>query len=330
MSPVITEAVSEVVGTLILVGVVIAGMAIVALVLLGGTGPSKVPALDSIVTNLSKTIYISHKGGDSLWRGEYRILVDGVDRTGVFVSDGAEPWSVGKTLNYTSPTMPKQVVLVSNQSTGGGVVLVSTDLTMTALHVPAFVQVVANSAAAVTFPGSSRTGDLIVVGIFWSSQAVGITSVTDSKGNTYTPAVGPTNWGGSYRDAVYYAGNIVGGGAAPTITVAFSGAQGGTITYAAEYSGVATFNPLDQVSAQAGTGTVLNSGTVATGQGTELIYGFAMSDNTATVDPSFTARSTFSNNFIADRKVSRTGYYSVTGTNSAGNWLCQMATFRGG
>jgi hypothetical protein len=327
---VIAEAVSEVVGTLILVGVVIAGMVLVALVLLGSPGPSKVPAFDSIVTNLSKTIYISHKGGDPLWKGQYRILVDGVDRTGLFVSDGAEPWSVGKTLNYTSPTMPKQVVLVANQSTGGGIVLASADLTRMALLVPTFVQVAANGATTATFPGPSKPGDLVAVSSYWSSQAVSVTSVTDSKGNTYNLAIGPTNWGGSYRGATYYASNIAGGGAATTITITYSGAQGGTITYAAEYSGVATLNPLDQVSAQTGTGTVLNSGTMATGQGTELIYGFGMSAGSATIDPPYTARSVLSNNFIGDQTVTRTGYYSVTGTNQNVAWLCQMATFRGG
>jgi hypothetical protein len=328
---VIIEAVSEVIGTLLLVGVVVVGIALVGVLLLSNPTPSKVPVLDSIVTNLSKTIYISHKGGDPLWKGQYRILVDGVDRTGLFVSDGAEPWSVGKTLNYTSPTMPKQVVLVSNQSQGGSIVLFSTDLTKMVLLLPAFVQVAANSATTATFPGPSNPGDLIVVSSYWSSQAVSVTSVTDTKGNTYNLAIGPTNWGGaSYRGATYYASNIAGGGAATTITITYSGAQGGTITFAAEYSGVATFNPLDQVSAQTGTGTVLNSGTVATGQGTELIYGFGMSAGVATIDPPYTARSVLSNNFIADRTVFRTGYYSVTGTNANVAWLCQMATFRGG
>ena len=157
-----------------------------------------------------------------------------------------------------------------------------------------------------------------------------VSSVTDTKGNTYKLAIGPTNWGGaSYRGATYYASNIIGGAGAITITVTFSGSQGGTMTFGTEYSGVATLNPLDQVSAQIGSTTALSSGIVATGQGTELIYGFAMSANTATVDPSFTSRSTYNNNFIADKTVTKTGYYSVFGTNSAGNWLCQMATFRG-
>ena len=157
-----------------------------------------------------------------------------------------------------------------------------------------------------------------------------VSSVTDTKGNAYKIAIGPTNWGGaSYRGATYYASNIIGGGGAVTVTVTYSGAEGVTITYATEYAGVATLNPLDQVSAQIGSTTVLSSGTVATGQGTELIYGWGDSANTATVDPSFSARTTFGNNFIADKTVTKTGYYSVYGTNSAGNWLCQMATFKG-
>ena len=54
--------------------------------------------------------------------------MDGVDRTGLFVSDGSEPWSIGKTLNYTSPTMPKHVVILFNQTGGGGTVLAIQDL----------------------------------------------------------------------------------------------------------------------------------------------------------------------------------------------------------
>ena len=159
------EGVSEVVGTMILIGVVMVGMGLVAILLLSGSSPSKVPVLDTIVTNLSKTIYIYHKGGTPSRRDSTRILIDGVDRTGLFVSDGSEPWSVGKTLNYTSPTMPKLVVIIANQTAGGGTILTTTDLTQMALLLPTFVQVAANSANTATFPGASISGDLIVVSL---------------------------------------------------------------------------------------------------------------------------------------------------------------------
>ena len=326
------DGVSEAVGTIILVGMVMIGVALVGGLLLSGQSSSSVPALDTIITNQSKSIYLYHKGGDPLYPGQYKIIVDGVDLTAnaSIMSPGTYPWSVGETLNVSVANIPKLVVIVFNSTGGGMNVLDEADLTREVPVVPTFVQANAANSNSVAFPSASGTGDLIALGNFWSSQAVTITGVTDNKGNVYRPAVGPTNWGGaSYRGAIWYAPNITGGAGAITVTVAYSGAQGATYTYIAEYSGVATLNPLDAVSAGIGSTASLSSGTNATGQGTELIFGYAMSENTATVDPSFTARSTFSNNFIADRTVTRAGYYSVFGTNSAGNWLCQMATFRG-
>ena len=123
-----THAVSEVIGTLLLVGVVITGITLVGIVLFANTPASKVPVLDTIISNKSNTIYIYHKGGDALWRGEYQILVNGIDRTALFVSDGSEPWSVGKTLNYTSPIMPYKVVIFFNKSGGGGTILATSNL----------------------------------------------------------------------------------------------------------------------------------------------------------------------------------------------------------
>ncbi|MDD1664355.1 MAG: DUF2341 domain-containing protein [Methanomicrobiales archaeon] len=121
------RAVSEVIGTLILVGVVMIGIVLVGILLLSNPLPSKVPVFDSIISNRSETIYMYHKGGDPLIAGQYRILVDGGDQTGNFtiMSPGTEPWSVGETLSATSPTMPRHVVIILNQSGGGATVLAS-------------------------------------------------------------------------------------------------------------------------------------------------------------------------------------------------------------
>jgi flagellin-like protein len=129
------EAVSEVIGTLILVGIVVVGITLVSVLLLSNPTPTEVPVFDTIISNQSRTIYIYHKGGDPLWVGQYKILVDGVDRTALFVSDGAEPWSVGKTLNYTSPTMPRRVTIFLSQAGGGASVLATQDF-LPAITVP--------------------------------------------------------------------------------------------------------------------------------------------------------------------------------------------------
>jgi PKD repeat protein len=105
-------AISEVVGTIILVGVVMIGITIVGILLFSNPPSTKVPSFNAIISNQSKTIYIYHKGGDPLQSGEFKIFVDGTDRTSSFVNNGNDPWSVGETLSYTSPTMPLKVVIV--------------------------------------------------------------------------------------------------------------------------------------------------------------------------------------------------------------------------
>jgi len=120
--------VSEVIGTLILIGVVVAGMTLVAILLLSQPLPTKVPVLDVIISNQSRNIYIYHKGGDPLFRGQFQILVDGGDQTGNFTNSGDEPWSVGETLSNTTPSMPHRVVIVLNESGSGGGILAAQDL----------------------------------------------------------------------------------------------------------------------------------------------------------------------------------------------------------
>ena len=60
------------------------------------------PALNVDIFNTSDTVFIRHDGGDTLVRGEYRILADDRDRTSEFLSGGTQPaqWSVGDTLEY--------------------------------------------------------------------------------------------------------------------------------------------------------------------------------------------------------------------------------------
>jgi PKD repeat protein len=123
-----SAAVSEVIGTLILVGVVMIGIVLVGLLLLSQPPPTKVPHFNALISNQSKNIYILHKGGDALISGEYQILVDGVDQTSSFVSNGDEPWSVGETLSYLSATMPQKVVIVHSPGRESSTVIMGSDL----------------------------------------------------------------------------------------------------------------------------------------------------------------------------------------------------------
>jgi hypothetical protein len=121
-------AVSEVVGTLLLVTIVIIGMAVVGTLIISQPLPSEVPAFHAIISNQSMGVYILHRGGDPLRAGEFQVLVDGIDRTSLFLNDGDEPWSVGETLSATLPAMPSHVAMVLNQSGAGPTVLLAKTL----------------------------------------------------------------------------------------------------------------------------------------------------------------------------------------------------------
>jgi hypothetical protein len=199
---------------------------------------------------------------------------------------------------------------------------------------PVFVQSEAQgpgvgSSASITLPSASQSGNFTVVSFVVEPQTLSVANVSDSKGNTYFLAIGPTpisDWGELYT---YYASNIIGGGDPITITISFSGPCQYETVYAAEYSGIKASGPLDQIASSYGSSAVLDSGSRTTTQAKELIYGFAVGDQPATVDPPYNQRENLDGNFIADQIVSATGSYHVTGTLSTSNWACQMATFKG-
>jgi hypothetical protein len=122
------DGVSEVIGAIILISVAVLAVGILVIVLFTGPLPTSVPAFSGIISSSGKTVYISHEGGDTLYTGQYKILVDGVDKTYDFTKSLTGPFSVGKVMNATLPTLPSRVVMVFNTSWGGGTVLLSADL----------------------------------------------------------------------------------------------------------------------------------------------------------------------------------------------------------
>jgi hypothetical protein len=155
------SAVSEVIGSVMLISVVVIAIAIIGVVLTSQPLPQKIPALDAIISsNGNDTIRIYHNGGDALLRQEMIILVDGVDTTSGFTIRGSgwTTWSPGESLDYITGSLPGKVQILF---TGGSsqTVLVSTDF---AGGMPTFVP------TAIPTPGEAA----IVTGI---NPNIGIT-----------------------------------------------------------------------------------------------------------------------------------------------------------
>jgi flagellin-like protein len=122
------RAISEVIGTVILIGVIVTGMIIVNVVILSAPTQTRIPSLEASMDNQSTIITISHQGGDSIPQGQFRILVDGQDQTHNFTNSGPFPWAIGETLSWNDTvSMPRSAILIYNGTgAGGGVVLLET------------------------------------------------------------------------------------------------------------------------------------------------------------------------------------------------------------
>ena len=227
-----TRAVSEVIGTLILVGVVVTGMGLVGILLLANPTPSKVPVFDSIISNRSRAIYIYHKGGDPLWAGQYKILVDGGDQTGNFtISGGTDPWSVGETLTATAPSMPRRVVIILNQSGGGASILAVQDL-YPSVSVPAPSDIMWYNypstgkcywqyRKSITIDGSKVAGTLSSFPVLISlSSDTGLSGSTQSTGNDilFTDSAGTTKLDHEIESYTSSTGALVAWVEVPTVT----------------------------------------------------------------------------------------------------------------
>jgi len=103
------NAVSEVIGTILLISLVVAGVAIAAAVLWSQPKAEKIPEFSASITNSSCSVILSHTGGETVSNSTIRVLVDGTDLTSNFIKQGTTgPWSswgIGEILLYT-PSYP--------------------------------------------------------------------------------------------------------------------------------------------------------------------------------------------------------------------------------
>ncbi len=198
-----------------------------------------------------------------------------------------------------------------------------------------FVQVAAATpqsslqTVTVSYPLAQTAGDLNIVVVGWNDATSTVSSVSDSAGNSYALALGPTT-GVNLRQSIYYAPNVRGG--ANTVTVRFNQAAAFPDVRVLEYKGLNTTSPLDAAHGASGNSATANSGAAATTAATELIFGADMVyTGNKTPGSGFTARIITSpdSDLAEDETVSSTGSYAATAAlTSSGNWVMQVATFK--
>jgi hypothetical protein len=184
-----------------------------------------------------------------------------------------------------------------------------------------------NSSVTVSYLQVQQAGDLNIVAVGWGDTTSAVSSVTDSQGNVYVRAIGPTKTTG-LQQVIYYARNVVGG--SNQVLVTFNQAASYPDVRILEYRGVDTNSPLDVTAANVGTGTAANSGFASTTSATELIFASGTTGNVfSSAGTGFINRGINAyGNIAEDKTVTATGTYNATATTSSSNWIMQMATFR--
>ncbi len=243
------------------------------------------------------------------------------------------------TVTVGSGTAPG-VYSITVTGNGGGIQQTATvALTVTTASTITYIQgnyatpQTPQTTVSVTYTAAQVAGDLNVVVVGWNDTTSTVTSVTDSVGNTYTRAVGPTTQSTNASQSIYYAKNISAATAgANAVTVHFSAA----VTYPdiriLEYQGADPSNPVDVTAASSGTGTSSSSGSATTTNSSDLIVGANLVLSlTSGPGTSFTQRllTQPDGNIAEDRMVTTTGSYAATAPlASNGWWIMQMVAFR--
>jgi hypothetical protein len=189
------------------------------------------------------------------------------------------------------------------------------------------------TSVEVTFTAAQSAGNLNVVVVGWNNSTATVSAVTDSRGNTYIRAVGPTVQSGIASQSIYYAKNVAAAAAgANRVTVTFTSAAAYPDIRILEYTGADPGNPVDVTAANSGNSATSSSGPATTTHASDLILG-ANLVQTVTTGPGsgFTERllTTPDGDIAEDRMVTATGSYSATApVNPSGPWIMQMVAFR--
>ncbi len=189
------------------------------------------------------------------------------------------------------------------------------------------------SSVTVVYKATQTAGNLNVIVVGWNDTSAVVSAVTDSKGNVYTRAVGPTTYPGKLSQSIYYAKNIAAAAAnSNVVSVTFNKAAIYADVRVVEYAGIDRVNPVDAVAIGSGTGTASSTSAVATKKANALIFGASTVTSYHTgPGPGFTSRVITSpdGDIVEDRIVSVTGSYSAAAPMTTGNWVMQLVAFRG-
>jgi hypothetical protein len=187
----------------------------------------------------------------------------------------------------------------------------------------------AANATNATFTTQETTAGSLIVACADTRATADDTSMSasDTAGNSFSVAVGPTflNGGGTV-ECLYAINNTATTNDVVTITGTPTAIQDIVL---AEFSGIASSNPVDTTNAATGNSTTPSSGsTNATTNADDLIFGMCVTAGTATSGSGFTSLDSPNSNNDEYKTVSSTGSYATTWTQGNVAWVADMVAFK--
>jgi RHS repeat-associated protein len=185
------------------------------------------------------------------------------------------------------------------------------------------------ASLSIPFASSQSAGDLNVVVVDWGATTSSVSSVTDSAGNAYALAVGPTDYNGQFTQLIYYAKNIV-ASSSNVVTVTFSTAPISPDLRIVEYSGLDPTTPLDVKVSHTGSSATPTTGAVTTTNPNDLLVAAATTQQPTTgPGTGFTQELMDDGEIVEDKVVTSTGSYTATVQQSpSAPYVMQMVAFK--
>ena len=191
-----------------------------------------------------------------------------------------------------------------------------------------YFRVISGGSVSVTFKKPNTAGNLIVAYVVWDNA--GAVSVTDSAGNTFASAIGPTQATGDPSSAqIFYATNIAGG--PDTVTASFAtGISARGVLYVHEYAGLDRTTPLEGAVASSGASLSMDSGVLTTSGTGDLLFagGESNGKSIGRLTRGFKKRLGKYGNVTAEEAVAVAGPHEITATQKGTAWVMQLVAFK--
>lgn len=199
------RAVSELVGTLILISIVALAISVVSVALLSQPVPEDIPQLTAFAENQSRTIYLTHTGGNALDSGEIRIIVNGIESPFVLEDDSSWPWSPGEKLivTYEGPGMPEYLQLIYRGGSAEALLLTEYFVPMNITGTPTTVITTVPSTIPTTLPTTVPTPEPSCSGVnanFTANVTSGFAPLVVSFTDNSTSQDPITSWSWNFGD----------------------------------------------------------------------------------------------------------------------------------